>query len=104
MGFMDIVFLSLTEVFGDTSFRWFAQTNNPKYFAGGFFGYIGVIYYLIESFKDDNVLYVNGMWDGLSGVIESAFAYIVLGDRFEVWTQYVGLFFILIGVFLMKMV
>lgn len=101
MGFLDIVLLSVTEVFGDTSFRWYAQTNNPKYFAGGYAGYIGVIYYLIKSFRDDNVLYVNGMWDGLSGVIESAFAFFVLGDRFHEWYQYLGLVFILIGVFLM---
>lgn len=102
MGFTEIVLLSTAEIFGDFSFRWYAQTNALSYFWGGMLGYAGVIYYLIESFRYDNVLYVNGMWDGVSGLIESLAAYILLGDRFDHPTQYIGLVMVIVGIFIMK--
>ena len=102
MGFTDIVALSVAEIAGDFSFRWYAQTNAVKYFLGGIAGYIGVIYYLIKSFRGDNVLYVNGMWDGISGVLESIAAFVLLGDRLERTTQYVGLVMVCAGIALMK--
>jgi len=102
MGFQDILILSAVEVFGDFNFRWYAQTNKPVYLGGGILGYIGVIYFLIKSLRSDNVLYVNGMWDGTSGLIESLAAYLVLGDRLEHPTNYVGLILIVLGICLLK--
>ena len=37
-----------------------------------------------------NVMYVNGLWDGMSGLLESAAAYIILGERLNKWYQYLG--------------
>ena len=102
MGLTDIVLLSVAEIFGDFSFRWYAQTNALSYFWGGILGYAGVIFYLIKSFRGDNVLYVNGMWDGISGLIESVAAYVVLGDRLERPTQYAGLVMVIAGISLMR--
>lgn len=102
MAFFDILSLSVAEIFGDFSFRWYAQTNTLSYFWGGILGYIGVIFYLIRSFRHDNVLYVNGMWDGISGVIESIAAFIILGDRLENPIQYVGLVMTVVGIVLLK--
>jgi multidrug transporter EmrE-like cation transporter len=102
MGFEDILMLSVVEVFGDFNFRWYAQTNMPLYFGGGLLGYSGVVYYLIKSLRTDNVLYVNGMWDGVSGLIEGLAAYIVLGDRLEHTSNYLGLALVVVGIFLLK--
>ena len=42
------------------------------------------------------------MWDGISGLVESAAAYYFLGERLDRNTQYIGLGFIILGMFLMK--
>jgi multidrug transporter EmrE-like cation transporter len=102
MGFEDIVLLSVVEIFGDFNLRWYAQSNQFSYLVYGIFGYIGVIYYLVKSLRADNVLYVNGMWDGVSGVLGSLAAYLVLGDRLEKPMQYVGLIMIIAGTYLLK--
>lgn len=102
MGLLDIVILSTVEVFGDFNLRWYAQSNQFSYLAYGILGYIGVVYYLIKSLRSDNVLYVNGMWDGVSGVVESIAAYIALGDRLEKPVQYAGLGLITAGIYLLK--
>ena len=101
-GFWHIVFLSFIEVYGDFSLRFYAQTNNPLWLGNGIVGYIGVVYYLIQSLQHNNVLYVNGMWDGVSGIIESVASYVFLGDRLQKPTEYRGLVLIIVGVFLMK--
>jgi multidrug transporter EmrE-like cation transporter len=102
MGFSDIVLLSTVEIFGDFNLRWYAQSNQFSYLVYGILGYIGVIFYLVKALRSDNVLYVNGIWDGVSGLIESAAAYAVLGDRLEKPTQYVGLSMVTAGIYLLK--
>ena len=97
-----IFFLSVVEIYGDFALKFYAQTNNLTYLFHGIAGYIGVIFFLIQSLRTGNVLYVNGMWDGMSGILESAAAYIVLGDRLEKPIQYVGLVLTFAGLFLMK--
>lgn len=102
MGFQDILLLSTVEIFGDFNLKWYADSNNPAYLGGGVLGYIGVIYFLIKSLRDDNVLYVNGMWDGLSGIVGSLAAYVVLGDRLKTSYNYIGLLMIIVGVGLLR--
>ena len=97
-----IVFLSIVEIYGDFALRFYAQTNNLTYLYHGIAGYIGVVFFLIQSLRHGNVLYVNGMWDGISGILESAAAYVVLGDRLENPIQYVGLVLTFAGILLMK--
>jgi multidrug transporter EmrE-like cation transporter len=71
-------------------------------FTIGIGGYIGVVYLLIISLQGSTVLMVNGAWDGISTLIESISAYIFLGERFHSYLQYIGLLFIIIGVYLLK--
>ena len=102
IGFWYVVALSIVEVYGDFALRFFAQTNKTHWLFQGIAGYAAVIYLLIQSFKYKNVLYVNGIWDGVSGIFESVAAYVILGDRLEHTSQYIGLVFIILGVVLMK--
>lgn len=100
--FSSVILLSIVEIYGDFALRFYAQTNNLTYLYHGIAGYVGVVFFLIQSLRSANVLYVNGMWDGISGILESAAAYIVLGDRLEKPMQYVGLVLTFAGIFLMK--
>lgn len=102
-GFIHVVLLSIIEIYGDFNLRWYAQTSESNFLAQGILGYIGVVYFLIQSLRHGNVLYVNGLWDGMSGLIESLAAYYYLGDRLKNTQQYVGLLMTLAGVALMKL-
>lgn len=101
-GFWLVVALSFVEVYGDFALRFYAQTSKLIWLLHGLVGYAVVVWLLIVSFKAKNVLYVNGMWDGVSGLIESVAAYVILGDRLEKPSQYTGIVLIIIGVFLLK--
>lgn len=101
MSGLDVTALSLAEVIGDFGFKNFARGGGSAAFAQGTLGYIGVIYFLIRSLRVGNVLYVNGMWDGVSAVIESIVAYVVFGERLTNPLQYLGLGVVIIGIFLL---
>jgi multidrug transporter EmrE-like cation transporter len=101
-GFLWIVILSIIEIFGDFNLRFYAQSGALKNLGFGIVGYAGVVFALIKSLQLNNVLFVNAVWDGVSGLIGSAAAYYMLGDRLQKNQQYVGILFILAGLFLMK--
>jgi len=101
--FINIALLSVIEIYADFALRFYAQTDKLLYLLNGVLGYTGVLYFLIRSLRANNVLYVNGLWDGMSGLIESVAAYVILGDRLKNGQQYLGLLFVVVGIALMKL-
>ena len=101
MSLVNLIGLTLTEIVGDFGFEKFADSNILSGFIQGLVGYVGVIFFLIRSLRGANVMWVNGMWDGISGVIESIAAYVILGERL-VGMQYVGLALISLGLIFLK--
>jgi multidrug transporter EmrE-like cation transporter len=103
MSLRNIILLSFAEVFGDFGYKAFARTGTKASFAQGSLGYVAVIYFLIKSLRQGNVLYVNGMWDGVSSIIESLAAYLILGERLKGTLQYAGLALVIVGICMLHM-
>lgn len=103
MSIANIFIACLFEIFGDFQFKFFARQGQLSNFGGGLVGYAGVIYFLIAALKQGNVLWVNGVWDGLSGLLESVAAFVILGERFNFWYQYFGLAMIIVGLYILNM-
>jgi multidrug transporter EmrE-like cation transporter len=102
MSIANISLATLAEIIGDFGYKAFARTGSTNGFLQGSAGYVGVIYFLIQSLKQGNILYVNGMWDGVSGILESVAAFVILGERFNHPMQYVALAIISIGLFMLR--
>jgi len=100
--FLYIVILACVEVYGDFYLKFYSISGKTTDLLQGILGYVGVVYFLIKSLKGGTVLYVNGMWDGISGLIESVAAYVILGERLERTTQYLGLVMVIMGIVLLK--
>ena len=78
MSYQDILPLVLTEIIGDIGYKKFAQEGGIKHFVTGNLGYVGVIFFLIRSLQTSELIIVNAIWDGLSTLIETIVAMIVL--------------------------
>ena len=100
--FIYLILLAFVEIFGDFSLEKYTRTQSLIDLGKGIGWYGGVIFFLIKSLIGSNILYINGMWDGISCFLESAAAYIYLGQRFEQPCQYLGLGLIIAGIFLIK--
>jgi multidrug transporter EmrE-like cation transporter len=103
MSYLDVLGLCLTEIIGDFGYKEFANKGVITNFAVGTTGYIGVIFMLIKSLQGSQVLLINAAWDGLSALIESIAAIIVLGEKFNDPWKYFGIFLIVLGLFFLKM-
>ena len=102
MSTFDLTMLSVAEIFGDFKFKDFARIGGWENFTQGIVGYAGVIFFLIRSLRVGNVIYVNGMWDGVSAVLETLAAYFILGERLNTTRQYIGLALLIVGLFLVR--
>ena len=102
MSLPQLTALALVEIVGDYGLKEFANGGGWAYLATGVVGYIGVVVALIMNLQGSSILLVNNAWDGMSSLTESLFAYVVLGERFDHWSQYVGLVMIVVGLFLLK--
>jgi multidrug transporter EmrE-like cation transporter len=102
MSFQQIMTLSLVEIIGDFALKDFANRGGALSLGIGIAGYIGVVFCLIVSLQGSSILLVNGAWDGISGLVESAVAYLFLGERFHNPLQYLGLVIISVGLFLLR--
>ena len=103
MSTLDISLACVAEIFGDFKFKDYARLGGWENFAQGLLGYAGVILFLIRSLRVGNVIYVNGMWDGVSAVLETLAAYFILGERLNTTWQYVGLALLIVGLFLVRL-
>ena len=102
MSLPQIIALSLTEIIGDTALKKYANDEGGYFLTIGCLSYIGVVILLIINLQGSTLLMVNNAWDGTSSLLESIFAYIVLGERFDNNFQYLGAGSIILGLYLLK--
>ena len=103
MSLVDIGTLTLCEIIGDFGYQEFANKGGLLSFTTGTLGYVGVVYFLIKSLQGSTILFVNAAWDGISAIIESIAAMIILGERLDDIYQYLGLVLIITGLFCIRL-
>lgn len=103
MSLFNALLLSISELVGDVQLKSYARSGLTNNLFSGLAAYVGVIFFLIRSLSQGNILWVNAMRDGVSGLATTAFAYIVLGERLKHIYQYIGLGLMGIGLFIMNM-
>lgn len=101
MSLVNLLGLSLVELVGDLSLRTYANGGALHFLGLGSLGYIGVVYFLIRSLRGSTLLYVNGMWDGLSALITTIASIVILQEGLKNVWQYIGIAFIICGLFLL---
>ena len=80
----------------------YANEGGWHYLATGVVGYISLVILLIIALQGSTILLVNNAWDGASSILESLFAFFILGERFDNYLQYLGIVMIIGGMSLLK--
>ena len=100
MSLQYIGFLSIFEIFGDFALK--RDNGGLSNLGYGIIGYIGVVFFLIQSLRGNSIIVVKASWDGISALIEYIVAYLILGERFTDTNQYIGIVLIVCGLFFLK--
>ena len=101
MFILTIILLSFFEFIGDTNFKFFARTNHKHNLYIGLIAYVVMIFCLVSALKRGNVMFTNGMWDGISAIITTVLAFVLFKERLSNKFQWVGLVLIIIGCILL---
>jgi multidrug transporter EmrE-like cation transporter len=102
MSFQSIGLIAISEIFADFALKKYANDGGLSLLAYGILGYAGVVFFLIQALKGSSIMMVNAAWDGISALIESIAAYVVLGERLTDPNQYIGIGLIVLGLFFLK--
>lgn len=102
MSLPQIFALSTVEIVGDVAFKLFANDSGIAYLAIGVVAYTIMTGVFIVALQGSSILMVNNSWDAMNTVLQSLVAYFFLGERFEHYSQYLGIGFVVIGMYLMK--
>jgi multidrug transporter EmrE-like cation transporter len=94
-----IILLSLAEYIGDSNFKLYARSGQLSHLGMGIVAYGVLISLFIKSLTRSNLIYANGMWDGVSAVITTALAFLLLGERLTNIQQWFGIVMIIGGIF-----
>ena len=94
-----ITLLSLSEYIGDSNFKLYARSGQLNHLGMGLVAYAVMISFLIKALSRTNLIYTNGMWDGVSAVITTILAFLLLGERLNSIQQWIGLAMIIGGIF-----
>jgi multidrug transporter EmrE-like cation transporter len=60
-----------------------------------------MIFLLVSALKHGNVMFTNGMWDGISAIITTVLAFVLFKERLSNKFQWGGLVLIIIGCILL---
>lgn len=93
------LYLTLTELVGDSSLKYYAKTNNNVFLGIGTLAYLGLVYILQYYLKHESLAIVNGYWDAFSNILTAGVA-IAMGETLTN-SQLAGLFLISGGLYLL---
>jgi multidrug transporter EmrE-like cation transporter len=97
-----VTLMSFVEFIGNMSFKTYARSNELNYLIIGAVAYFLMVKLLIETLRTSNLMYANGMWDGVSTILETVLAFILLRETLSNGYQWSGLGFIIVGTFLLN--
>jgi hypothetical protein len=96
-----VILLCLVEFVGDINFKFYARNNTNLNLIVGLFAYSVLIFILIKLFKHSNLIFTNGMWDGISSIISVLLAYFLFHERLNNKFQWLGLLLTIVGTVLL---
>lgn len=101
MSLYNVIIISLFEIAGDFSFEQYANTEKLSSLGWGVTWYAVMIFFIIKALKQRNILFMNASWDGVSAVLETLAAMIILGETLRSTNEYIGLGLIIAGLYFM---
>ena len=100
MSLLHVFAMSCAEIYGNTNFKLFTESNHRSHLFQGVLGYMGVMYFLIKALMTGGLMYVSIIWEAMITVLGAIVAYFYFNERFEHWLQYFGVVLALIAMFL----
>jgi multidrug transporter EmrE-like cation transporter len=91
MTVLNVLLMTLSELFGNTHLKWFSENKDRWHLTMGLLAYMSVIFFLIRSFSSKSMMWTCVMWEAMIVIGGAIVAYFVFGEKFTHWIQGVGI-------------
>ena len=91
MSFLLVLAMTAAELFGNAHLKWYAENGRGHHLGLGFFAWLLVLLLLIQTFmKGKSLMWTCIMWEALIVLGGALTAYLVFGEKFTHWFQWLG--------------
>lgn len=91
MTILYVLGMTLSELFGNTHLKWFAENGSHHHLAFGIAAYLAVILFLIQTLSSQSMMWTCIMWEAMIVIGGAITAYLVFGEKFNHWVQWLGI-------------
>lgn len=95
MSVINVLALTIAELIGNSHLKWFAHHGKQHNLAWGLLAYLAVIFFLVESLKKETMMWTCIMWEAMIVIGGAITAYVLFGEKFTHWVQWLGILFAL---------
>ena len=95
MTVLNVLMMTISELIGNTHLKWFADHGRQRNLVFGMLAYLGVIYFLVKSLGSKSMMWTCIMWEAMIVIGGAITAYVIFGEKFNHWIQWLGILFAL---------
>jgi len=95
MTILNVLLMTIAELFGNAHLKWFAENGKKHHAILGLAAWLVVLVFLVETLKGQSMMWTCIMWEAMIVLGGAITAYIVFGEKFSHWVQWLGVLFAL---------
>ena len=95
MTVLNVLLMTVAELFGNAHLKWFAENGKPRHAVLGAAAWLVVLLFLVEVLKGKSMMWTCIMWEAMIVLGGAITAYVVFGEKFTHWVQWLGVLFAL---------
>jgi multidrug transporter EmrE-like cation transporter len=91
MTILNVLIMSAAELFGNAHLKWFAENGKRHHLGLGVVAWLAVLFFLVKSLSSQSFMWTCIMWEAAIVIGGAATAYLVFGEKFTHWIQWLGI-------------
>jgi multidrug transporter EmrE-like cation transporter len=95
MAMVNVVMMTVAELFGNAHLKWFAENGKHHHLGLGVVAWLAVLFFLVKALSQKSMMWTCIMWEAMIVVGGAISAWIVFGEKFTHWIQWLGVLFAL---------
>ena len=91
MSFVSVMGMTAAELFGNAHLKWYAENGQNKHLSLGILAWFIVLALLVQVFmRGRGMMWTCIMWEAMIVIGVAITAYVVFGEKFTHWVQWLG--------------
>jgi multidrug transporter EmrE-like cation transporter len=95
MTILYVLGMTIAELFGNAHLKWFAENGKNHHLGLGVVAWLAVLFFLVQTLSQKSMMWTCIMWEAMIVLGGAIMAWLVFGEKFTHWVQWLGVLFAL---------